>query len=90
LPFVADFFSNGHDRKEMYASHFVDTMPIIELIPWKRRWGHINEHVMHLGAARIANTRPWTGADNKAMLEEFGYAWDNFYNALKPGLAGIR
>lgn len=82
----AKFLSNGNDQRDMYARHFVDSMPQISLPTWTSWADHIDKHLMHLTKARTTNSIPWTGAANKDFLSEFKGAWAKFYSALKPSL----
>ena len=69
----------------MYAKHFID-QPVNDqcLQTWGKWHDHVDKHLAHLSIARITNTRPWTGDDNKEILEGFRRLWRDFYSKLKP------
>ena len=67
----AGFFKHGGDTRDMYAKDLVDTPTTQTLDTWTSWHDHLDKHLAHLSKARIDNTRPWTGADNKKILDGF-------------------
>jgi len=82
----AGFFDRAGDSRDMHARDFVDEASDSTLEKWSKWHTHMDQHLMHLSKARIDNTTPWTGADNKAILEGFQATWREFYKRLKPSL----
>ena len=84
----AKFFSSDSDSRDLYAREFALTMPAVTLAAWDTWHTHIDQHLMHLTKGRVKNKRPWTGADNRAILEAFERTWGDFYKnldtAVKP------
>src|SRR5579863_8966564 len=82
----SDFFSTKANPNDMYARDFVLSRYAAKVRAWNKWHDHLNQHLMHLSKQRIKNTRPWTGADNKMILEGFQAAWNDFYSKLKPSV----
>ena len=82
----AGFFKHGNNPRDMYAKHFVDKPTTSMLAAWGEWHVHVDQHLAHLTKARTTNTRPWTGADNKKILDGFQTTWQDFYSKLKPSL----
>ena len=70
----------------MYARDFIEGNYDPMLDAWATWHTHLDQHLMHLSKARIENRRPWTGADNKAILEGLQNTWREFYKRLKPSV----
>lgn len=83
--FAKFFDTDGSDPRDMYAKDFID-QPVDprRLETWKKWHDHVSKHLAHLSTSRITNTEPWTGEDNKKVLEEFQDMWQDFYTKVKP------
>lgn len=82
----AGFFKPRNNSMDMFAEDFVD-MPTSGAPPsWTVWHDHVDKHLAHLSQKRITNTVPWTGSDNKKILDGFRATWRDFYSKLKPPL----
>jgi hypothetical protein len=87
--FAKFFDNNGTDTRDMYAKDFVHTPIVSNLTAWGNWHKHIDKHLAHLTKERITNTTPWTGADNKKILDEFRLMWQDFYKNIDPSLRPV-
>jgi hypothetical protein len=83
---MAKFFSDGTDRRDVYARAFTSKPFMAQLPIWEKWADHIDKHIMHLTTGRITNKIPWTGEPNKCILEEFAAVWKAFRKELKGDL----
>jgi hypothetical protein len=82
----AGFFKGVGDPRDMYAKDFVDMPTTGAPAVWTAWHDHVDKHLAHLSSKRITNTIPWTGSDNKKILDGFQATWRDFFSKLKPSL----
>jgi hypothetical protein len=82
----ADFFKNhrGRHSRGMVFAEFVCKRFRPRLPVWDKWDQHINQQLMHLSYARVANQSRWDGSANPALLAEFKTAWAEFITCLNP------